>query len=112
MEFTTQEQLIEYFKQMISTREDWAIRALIVVYENQTKSEQAQGSTHYTNNIGFRRAGSKKLSKYARIYKSGCELYPNVIEELKQEMPLYANQLVHQCIESGKIKKINGKYVW
>lgn len=110
--FKTQDQLLNYFKTMIATNEAWAIRALEVVYENQTKSEQATGSTHITNNVGFRRAGSKRLSKIARIHKSGCQLYPNVIEELKEKMPLYANQLMDQCIESGKIKKINGYYTW
>jgi hypothetical protein len=109
---TSKAAVLEYFKNKIATDDNWALRALIVVYDNQTAFEKAAEHTINSNDVGFSKPDAKKYSYYGRLAKNKVQLYPNVMAQIRRKMPHYANQLVNQCIENGSVRKINGEYVW
>lgn len=110
---TSKAAVLDYFKNKIATNDNWAKRALIVVYDNQTALEKSSEHTIIQNNVGFGKCDAKKLSYYGSLAKNPkVKLYPEVMAYLKKKMPHYANQLVDQCIKTGSIKKVNGEYIW
>lgn len=112
MEYTSKEQLVEALRKQIANSDYQALKALIRVYDNQTKSEKKLQKTQVLNYVGFNGRDSKILSSLARQYNYKHTLSTKQIAIVKKLMPKYANQLIKQSIEQGKIRKENNAYVW
>ena len=59
---------------MLSTNDVWVERALVMLYERQTKEEQVKDSTKHRNTIGFQRGDDETMSPLARKVQSGGKL--------------------------------------
>lgn len=110
--FTNKQTLVNVLKTQIATRDNQAIKALITVYNNQTSSEQYEENTHVHNGVGFTPADAEFMSSLAKQYLNKGYLSQKQMYFVKKHMPKYANQLINQSIEIGKIVKEGSNYVW
>ena len=94
---TTRAQIVELLK----TRDAAVARALVVLTQRQTVSEQATESTQYRNGEGFRPCHARMGTSMANFYQRRGYLSPKQIAYWRQPMKdgkmrieIYANQLL------------------
>lgn len=87
-------QLIESMRQRLGSDDRWALRALVRIYRNQTREEQACEHTLLRNGIGFSGPDSEILSSFARQYLQRGRLSERQMIILRRKMPSYAKQIV------------------
>ena len=93
-EFTKTSQWNEYIRKLLLTNEKALCRAIMLIYDNQTKEEKVVGKSVSHNAIGFNRWDSEEMSAIARKLKRGERLLPNEIIHSKLVMPKYWKQLM------------------
>jgi hypothetical protein len=82
-----------FIKSMIATSDKWALRALQVVYDNQTAEEQVRRTTKEHNGIGFTQADARLMAVFAQLLKTKG-LTENQITQVKLKMPKYWKQIL------------------
>jgi hypothetical protein len=87
------EEIIQEWKRKIATDKRWAIRALIVIYENQTADEKDIGVTKHNNGVGFNGTDAELLTSFAQQVNAGRNLSQRQTDYLFKKMPKYAGQL-------------------
>jgi hypothetical protein len=92
----TQKSRIEFLKSGISTKVHWARRALIIVYNNQTASEQNNGHTIENNGVGFSGADSEFLSSLAEQLITKKSISAKQDQMVMKLMPKYTKQVLAQ----------------
>ena len=112
MKFTSRNQIIELLKTQLATNHAQIEKAIIRIYEYQTKDEQSSKDTRYYNLVGFRACDARILSSFAQYLLKGFHLSEKQMAIAKKKMPVYARQLVKQSIEKGLIVKASGSYVF
>lgn len=112
MEYTSKAQLVSQMKLNLETRKDVRVRALLRIFENQTYDEQRIESTNRYNGIGFTGSDARFLSSLAKQYKYKKFLTDKQDAILRRKIVKYAAQLINCSIHEGKIRCVNGKYVW
>lgn len=90
----TKTKIQEFVKTKLRTSDKWALRALVVVYANQTADEQAVGATHNLNGEGFSGADAEFLSSLAVQYAQRNSLSSKQIEWLKKKISRYSRQVM------------------
>ena len=86
-------ELIAALKERLATDDRWALRALRLVYRNQTADEQASQQTIEHNGIGFTGPDAEILSSFAQQYQRRGTLSPRQMNLLRKKMPSYASQV-------------------
>ena len=81
-------------KDNLSTKKDWALKALLKIYDNQTSDEQDTESTNHNNDIGFTGVDAKILSSFAKFYKRTGFLTPKQMVYVYKKIPKYWAQIV------------------
>ena len=89
----TKKELIAALKERLATDDRWALRALKLVYRNQTADEQASQQTIEHNGIGFSGPDAEILSSFAQQYQRRGTLSPRQMNLLRRKMPSYAGQV-------------------
>lgn len=111
MEKFTSKKMVElYYRKMLRSNKDWAIRGLIVIYGYQTESEKLNGEVNVNNGVGFTGGDSKILSSMAEWYNKYGYLSEKQIELVKKKMEKYAGQLMRKSIADGKLVKEGGEW--
>lgn len=82
-----------FLREKLSTDDAWALRALEVVYRNQTSAEQATQTTKEHNTIGFSAFDAEILSSFAERRLRGVSLTPKQMTTLRKLMPKYHRQV-------------------
>ncbi len=82
-----------FIKSMIAIDDRWALRALIVVYDNQTSDEQRGRYVDRMNGVGFTKSDARLMSVFAQLYKDKG-LTENQILQVKLRMPKYWKQIL------------------
>ena len=90
----TKKELIAALKERLATDDRWALRALKLVYRNQTAYEQATQQTIEHNGIGFSGPDAEILSSFAQQYQRRGTLSPKQMNVLRRKMPSYAGQVM------------------
>lgn len=90
----TQEHLHNYVKHMLSTDRDWALRALVKIYERQTSSEKAMGTASVQNGIGFTGVDAEFLGGMAKYYISRGSLTDKQLSWVMKKMHKYHSQII------------------
>lgn len=85
--------LLAALKARLATDDRWALRALVVVYGNQTAAEQATQQTIEHNGIGFSGPDAEILSSFAQQYQRRGSLSPKQMHVLRRKIPSYAGQI-------------------
>ena len=89
----TKKALLAALKERLAQDDRWALRALTVVYMNQTADERRAEQTIEHNGIGFSGPDAEILSSFARQYQQrGC-LSPRQMNVLRRKIPSYAGQV-------------------
>jgi hypothetical protein len=84
----------EYVKKQLATNKAWAIKALLKVFEFQTKDEQEREETRVNNNVGFTGTDGEILTSFAKQYMQRGFLTPKQMILVYKKMPKYWNQIV------------------
>ena len=85
---------VDTVKNLISTRKDAAIRALKLIYEKQTSSEQDAQSTIDNNGIGFNGVDAEILTSIYQFYQKNGYISPKQLAICYKKLPKYAKQIV------------------
>ena len=89
----TKKELLAALKERLATDDRWALRALTLVYRNQTTDEQNAQQTLEHNGIGFSGPDAEILSSFAQQYQRRSSLSPKQMNLLKRKIPSYARQV-------------------
>jgi len=92
----TKVQVESFVKMKISTNKNWALRALIKLYEFQSKNERQNHISVNKDNYGFSKFDAPYFSDLAAKVKQGKNLTKNQIKSLKK-LSKYSRQLISIC---------------
>ena len=82
-----------------------AIKALMLIYDNQTEDEKRAEVTIEDNGIGFTGADDEFLTSLAKQYNEKGSLSRKQIEALQKSMPKYWNQLIPRAEKEAEAKR-------
>jgi hypothetical protein len=86
--------IIGFIKNKLGTDRKWALRALEVIYNEQTDQEKGEQQTRNQNGVGFSALDSKILSGiYEFYYKNGFVTDKQLQNVVFKKMPKYASQI-------------------
>lgn len=89
----TQSSIKNFLKNKLGSNKDWALRALVRIYEKQTLSEKATQNTHELNGVGFSGADAEILSSFAEQYQRKGFLSEKQMALVLKKMPRYWGQI-------------------
>jgi hypothetical protein len=95
---TSPDWTVEQIRAELEKSNRWLQRGLLRIYAEQTLDEQATGTTHASNGVGFNGVDAEILSSFAeqlikRDWPSGRDLSEKQIALLRKKLPKYAKQL-------------------
>lgn len=90
----TKKEMMAALKERLASDDRWALRALLLVYRNQTDDEQHAQATLEHNGIGFSGPDAEILSSFAQQYQRRGTLSLRQMHVLKRKMPSYARQVM------------------
>jgi hypothetical protein len=109
MIYTSKKALIEDMKKNMD-RPEVALRAMLRVYQNQTKDERLSKQTTHQNGVGFTKTDVEILSSFSSLLQHGCKLSEKQTAVAIRRMKKYAAQIVEGSIKEQKILYHGGKY--
>lgn len=84
----------EEIKAKLSSNQQWAERAIVYLYSQQTKSEQVYGETVEHNSVGFNSVDAEILSSFAiRLIKWNRPLTEKQLAIAFKKLPKYHKQI-------------------
>ena len=114
--FPTQSARLAYFREQLATKPNWALRALMVVYEKQTSREKAEGVAADTNGVGFNGQDAQLLTAFAQQVERwddqpakhyASPLSPRQMAVVMRRMKKYASQIIdHMGSKAPAVVKI------
>jgi hypothetical protein len=104
----TKKAIREYVREKLGTDAQWALRGLVVIYQNQTQDEQSDGVTRERNDIGFSGADSEIMSSFAEQYERWGRLSQKQLAIVFKKMPKYWKQIL-AVSNMEKIEKLVSK---
>lgn len=84
---------IAFIREKLENNPDWAKRALLRIYENQTYDEQNSGATVHDNGIGFTGCDASILTSFAEGLKKYGNLTVKQMALLHKKIGKYAKQI-------------------
>lgn len=105
MKKITKKAKIAFIRQQLESNPEWAKRALIRIYENQTVSEQQAGETVENNGIGFTGVDANILTSFAENIKQYGRLTAKQMVCLHKMIGKYAKQ-IYSVTDDDKLEKI------
>ena len=88
----TKKQLSAFVKNKLQSNDSWAKRALLVIYDRQTPTEQTLEQTTDHNEIGFTGVDAEILTSFAKQLQTKNWLYWHQIIEVSDKA-----KLMQQC---------------
>jgi len=82
-----------FIKNKLATDQDWALRALVRIWEKQTAAEQASEATIENNSVGFSGVDGNFFSSLATQYQRRGSLSPKQMLFVMKRMPKYWSQI-------------------
>lgn len=108
--FTTQKQWESYLKDLLKTNDNTLLKAIVLIYDNQTEEEKSKGESVEDNNIGFTKWDAKEMGDIARKIKRGEPLTIGELAKSRNKMQKYWKQLMyiskHQQEEKAKAEAL------
>ena len=92
--FTSQKQWEAYLKDLLKTNDKALLRAIVLVYDNQTPEEKDKGESIEDNCIGFSKIDAKEMGDIARKIKANKALTKEELAKLRNKMQKYWKQLM------------------
>jgi hypothetical protein len=109
----TKKDRMSFVKKMIANNDQWTIRAIEVIYKNQTEDEKITENTTHKNGIGFNGTDANILCSFAKQIERWKQnknnfrspLSPKQMKIAKHKMPKYAKQIINVS-DLSKLDKI------
>ena len=92
--FTNQEQWRDYLRNLLKTNNRALLKAIILIYNNQTFEEKVRGMTIESNKSGFGIVDADEMGKIAKKIKSGQPLTKGELAKSRNKMQKYWKQLM------------------
>ena len=80
----------------------WVGRAMVVLYERQTASEQKSSSTRESNGRGFASCDAKLGTYMAKWVLSGRQLDGKFLDKARKMAKKYTRQLLEEAVAKAK----------
>lgn len=87
----------DYICGVIDENDEAALRALKIVYDNQTSSEVLHGKSELRNGIGFSNSDAMVLTRYGYLCSRGHEVSDGGIAIIKRRVKKYWRQVMEQA---------------
>ena len=104
--FTSQKQWEAYLKDLLKTNDKALLRAIVLIYDNQTDEEKNKGESIENNHIGFSKIDAKEMGDIARKIKAGKALTKGELAKSRNKMQKYWRQLMIISKERAEAKKL------
>ena len=92
--FTSQKQWEAYLKDLLKTNDKALLRAIMLIYNNQTPEEKDKGESIEDNCIGFSKIDAKEMGVIARKIKANKALTKGELAKSRNKMQKYWKQLM------------------
>lgn len=89
----TKKAIRDFLKSKLSTDKDWAIRAMIRIYDYQTDVEKNYQDTIDRNYVGFSGADGSIMMSVCEFYKKYNYVSPKQLALIFKKMPKYWHQI-------------------
>lgn len=93
--FTSQQQWEKFLKDYLEEDDELLKRAIVLIYQYQTKEEQYAGETKVENNIGFSKIDAGPLGRIAQKIIKNDELTAGETAMARNKMKKYWRQLMN-----------------
>lgn len=103
--FTSQNQWKDYLKNLLKTNDKALLRAIVLIYDNQTLEEKTKGKSIDDNHVGFSKIDAKEMGDIARKIKAKKPLTRGEIVKSRNKMQKYWKQLMIISKEQTKAKE-------
>ena len=90
--FTNQKQWKLYLKNLLKTNNNALLKAILLIYDNQTEEEKNKGESIEDNCIGFSKVDAKEMGKIAIKIKAGKALTEGELAKSRNKMQKYWKQ--------------------
>ena len=108
--FETDKEWKMYLQNLVKTNERALLKAIVLIYDNQTPEEQQSGESIEDNDIGFTKYDAKELGDIAKKIKVGEQLTAGELAKSKNKMTKYWKQLMviskRQIVEKAEQERI------
>jgi hypothetical protein len=94
MEKITKSKIREFIKYKLSNDQKWSEKALLKIFEFQTKEEKSMEQTTDHNGVGFTGIDGELLSSFAKQLERRGYLSPKQLNILFKKMPKYWAQII------------------
>ena len=101
--FTNQKQWKQYLKNLLKVNDIALIKAIVLIYNNQTDEEMRKGKSIEDNEIGFDKVDAKEMGEIAIKIKRGRQLTEGELAKSRNKMQKYWKQLM--VISKQKMKE-------
>jgi hypothetical protein len=92
--FTSQKQWEAYLKDLLKTNDKALLKAIVLIYNNQTPEEKDKGESIEDNCIGFSKIDAKEMGDIARKIKANKALTKGELAKSRNKMQKYWKQLM------------------
>lgn len=104
--FTNQKQWESYLKDLVKSNDKALLRAIVLVYDNQTTEEKNKGESIEDNCVGFSKVDAYEMGKIAQKIKRGEELTKGELAKSRNKMQKYWKQLMIISKRNAEAKKL------
>ena len=104
--FTSQKQWEAYIKDLLKTNDKALLRAIVLIYDNQTPEEKDKGESIENNCIGFSKIDAKEMGDIAKKIKAGKALTEGELAKSRNKMQKYWKQLMIISKKKAEAKKL------
>ena len=91
----------EEIREMVTTNDAWAIRAILALYKRQTDSEKVEGSTNVHNGRGFNKFDAEFMTSLVAFYNKAGFLTEGQLKSAKRKLGKYSRQLLEIAQEKS-----------
>lgn len=100
--FTTQKQWRLYLQDLVKTNDTALLRAIVLIYNNQTYEEKQCKEAKDENDIGFSKHDAKEMSEIAEKILKGEQLTAGELAKSRNKMTKYWHQLMDISLRQQK----------
>lgn len=104
--FTSQKQWEAYLKDLLKTNDKALLKAIVLIYDNQTLEEKDKGESIEDNRIGFSKIDAKEMGDIARKIKANKALTKGELAKSRNKMQKYWKQLMIISKKQAEAKKL------
>ncbi len=106
----TKKALQGFIKYKISTNKTWALRALVVIYNDQDEDEKRFNIARKRNNVGFSKVDASEMCILAQKVRRKLTITSDNMNIIHRKMPKYWRQILDKC-DRPKLDSLYRKYI-